>query len=126
MKENEEEKKDIIISNKNEESEYQTSIKHIQEQLNNASTPFKNLMNDEYARDISNKVRSVLDNKKNNGQFIGSVAPFGYKKDPNNKHKFIIDELNKMQILPPALYKIDEGLYNYDIKETAKKWDTKK
>ena len=47
-------------------------------------------MNDEYARDISNKVRSVLDNKKNNGQFIGSVAPFGYKKDPNNKHKFII------------------------------------
>ena len=118
---------------------------------NNIIVPFKNLMNDEYARDISNKVRSVLDNKKNNGQFIGSVAPFGYKKDPNNKHKFIIDkkaarivkkvfamildgkskkdvidELNKMQILPPALYKIDEGLYNYDIKETAKKWDTKK
>lgn len=119
--------------------------------INNIIVPFKNLMNDEYARYISNKVRSVLDNKKNNGQFIGSVAPFGYKKDPNNKHKFIIDkkttrivkkvfamildgkskkdvidELNKMQILPPALCKIDEGLYNYDIKETTKKWDTKK
>lgn len=38
----------------------------------------------------------------------------------------VVDELNKMQILPPALYKIDEGLYNYDIKETAKKWDAKK
>ena len=93
----------------------------------------------------------IVKAKKNNGQFIGSVAPFEYKKDPNNKHKFIIDkkaarivkkvfamildgkskrdvvdELNKMQILPPALYKIDEGLYNYDIKETAKKWDAKK
>ena len=51
MKENEEEKKDIIISNKNEESEYQTSIKHIQEQLNNASTPFKELI-DKYNKSI--------------------------------------------------------------------------
>lgn len=118
---------------------------------NNIIVPFKNLMNDEYARDISNKVRSVLDSKKNNGQFIGSVAPFGYMKDPNDKHKFIVDkkaarivkkmfsmildgkskkdvvnELNKMEILPPALYKVDEGIYNYEIKEKMKKWDTKK
>ena len=57
--------------------------------VNNVIVPFKNLMNDEYARDISNKVRSVLDNKKINGQFIGSTAPYGYLKDPNNKYKFI-------------------------------------
>lgn len=44
-------KKNIIISNKNEESEYQTSIKYIQEQLNNASTPFKKLI-DKYNKSI--------------------------------------------------------------------------
>ena len=44
--------------------------------VNNVIVPFKNLMNDEYARDISNKVRSVLDTKKVNGEFIGSVAPY--------------------------------------------------
>ena len=48
--------------------------------INNIIVPFKNLMNDEYARDISNKVRSVLNTKKANGEFIGSVAPYGYKK----------------------------------------------
>ena len=51
MKENEEEKKDIIISNKNETSEYQTSIKHIQEQLKNANAPFKEII-DKYNKNI--------------------------------------------------------------------------
>ena len=54
--------------------------------VNNVIVPFKNLMNDEYARDISNKVRSVLDNKKSNGQFIGSTAPYGYFRDPKDKY----------------------------------------
>ena len=40
--------------------------------------PFKNLMNDEYARDISQKVRSVLDSKKGQGKFIGSYELYGY------------------------------------------------
>ena len=54
--------------------------------------PFKNLMNDEYARDISQKVRSVLDSKKGQGKFIGSYAPYGYLRDPKDKYKFIIDK----------------------------------
>ena len=54
--------------------------------------PFKNLMNDEYARDISQKVRSVLDSKKANGQFIGSYAPYGYLRNPKDKYKFIVDK----------------------------------
>ena len=49
-------------------------------------------MNDEYARDISNKVRSVLDTKKNKGEFIGSIAPYGYLRNPRDIHKFIIDK----------------------------------
>ena len=58
--------------------------------LSSVIVPFKNLMNDEYARDISQKVRCVLDNKKSNGQFIGSSAPYGYLRDPNDKYKFYV------------------------------------
>ncbi len=53
---------------------------------------FKNLMNDEYARDISTKVKSANAAHRRKGDFIGSFAPYGYKKDPNNHHKLIIDE----------------------------------
>ena len=53
---------------------------------------FKNLMNDEYARDISTKIKSASEAHRRKGDFIGSFAPYGYKKDPNNHHKLIIDE----------------------------------
>lgn len=54
--------------------------------------PLKNLFNDMYAKDISKKVRSALIVKKHNGEFIGKVAPYGYIKDPKDKHKFLIDK----------------------------------
>lgn len=58
---------------------------------NNDMSPFKSVINDMYAKDISNKIRAVMDTKRKNGQFIGSFAPFGYIKDPNNKNHFLID-----------------------------------
>lgn len=54
--------------------------------------PFKNLINDAYCRDISIKIRSHLDIKRKNGQYIGSFAPYGYKKSPDDKHQLIVDE----------------------------------
>lgn len=54
--------------------------------------PFKNLINDAYCRDISMKIRSQLDVKRKNGQFIGSFATYGYMKDPEDKNHLIIDE----------------------------------
>lgn len=54
--------------------------------------PFKNLINDAYCRDISVKVRSHLDAKRENGQCIGSFAPYGYKKSPCNKNQLLVDE----------------------------------
>lgn len=54
--------------------------------------PFKNLINDAYCRDISIKIRSQLDVKRKNGQFIGSFAGYGYMKEPLNKNHLIIDE----------------------------------
>lgn len=60
--------------------------------VNNVIVPFKNLMNDEYCRDISMKIRSAFNTKKRNGEFVGAWAPYGYIKDPKNKYHFIIDE----------------------------------
>ena len=60
--------------------------------INGLLVPFKNIMNDEYARDISVKVKSAQNTYRNKGLFIGSFPSYGYIKDPNDKHKLIIDE----------------------------------
>ena len=54
--------------------------------------PFKNLINDAYCRDISVKVRSHLDVKRESGQYISPFAPYGYQKSPHNKNQLIVDE----------------------------------
>lgn len=59
--------------------------------INNVIVPFKNLLNDEYCRDISNKIRSVLEVKKKRGEYVSALAPYGYIKDPEDKHHLIID-----------------------------------
>ena len=43
--------------------------------------PFKNLINDAYCRDISIKIRSHLEVKRKNGEYIGAFTPYGYQKD---------------------------------------------
>ena len=53
--------------------------------------PFRNVLNEMYARDISRKIRSSLHSKMLEGSFIGNFAPYGYKKDENNKNHLIID-----------------------------------
>ncbi len=55
------------------------------------SIPLKNLMNDCYLMDISEKVKSTLKVKQLNGEFIGTFAPYGYKKDEFDNHKLVID-----------------------------------
>ena len=54
--------------------------------------PFKNLINDSYCKDISMKIRSSLEVKQKNGEFVGAFAPYGYKKSPDNKNQLIVDE----------------------------------
>lgn len=53
--------------------------------------PFKNLMNDAYCRDISIKIRSHLEVKRKNGEYIGAFTPYGYKKDENDRNRLIPD-----------------------------------
>jgi len=53
--------------------------------------PVRNVFNEQYAADISKKVKSAFKTKQLNGEFIGAFAPYGYKKDPHNKNKLVID-----------------------------------
>ncbi len=109
------------------------SVKNPQS-MNNIMVPFKNLINDEYCRDISNKVRSSLDMKRKQGKHIGSFACYGYMKDPNDHNHLVPDpeaaevvrdifqwfvdglsiigiakKLNGMGILNPTTYKQKQG-----------------
>ena len=59
---------------------------------NNDITPFKAIMNDMYAKDISKKIRSVFKEKQKNGEYMCSTPAYGYKRHPTIKNKLIIDE----------------------------------
>lgn len=97
--------------------------------------PFKNLINDNYCRESSEKIRKVFDMKRKKGEFIGAFAPYGYIKDENNYNRIIIDEeaadivrsifkwfvggmsklsitrkLNSLGIPSPSVYKKQKGM----------------
>ncbi len=52
---------------------------------------FKTLFNDLYCRDISRKIRSSLDTQKRRGHYMSGFAPYGYRKDPEDRHHFLPD-----------------------------------
>lgn len=105
----------------------------------NEFAPFKNIINEWYAKDISRKIRSAFKTKGLNGEFLGSKAPYGYMKSPDDKHKLIPDEnapivqrmfamaldgktcfqiantLKKEHILKPAAYLKKTALYKVQI-----------
>lgn len=54
--------------------------------------PFKHIMNEYYVKDISRKVKFGYRAKALKGEYTGTYAPYGYLKDPNDKHKLIVDE----------------------------------
>lgn len=53
--------------------------------------PLKNLMNEAYALDISRKVRAQQHQAMRAGEFIGSRPPYGYRKDPANCHRLLVN-----------------------------------
>ena len=59
---------------------------------NNDIAPFKAIMNDYYAKDISKKIKSSLRAKQKEGKWVGSRCPYGYDKDINNKNHLVINE----------------------------------
>ena len=117
---------------------------------NNDITPFKAIMNDMYAKDISKKIRSVYKEKQRQGEYLCSTTAYGYKKHPSIKNKLVVDRkaqsvvgkifdmyangygsseivnyLNCNQYLSPSGYrktgiKIDENKTGYDRNEVTK------
>lgn len=100
----------------------------------NEIAPFKNILNDMYARDISKKIRNAKHQRAKQGLFISGQAPYGYQKDPRNRNQLIIDpeaaavvriifslaesgmgsvaiasELKARRIVTPSVYKYQRG-----------------
>lgn len=59
--------------------------------VSDIKVPITNVMNDNYCFQTSKKIRQVFDYKRRNGQYIDSFAPFGYVKDPDDKHQLLVD-----------------------------------
>lgn len=58
----------------------------------NDITPFRAIMNDMYAKDISKKIKSVKRDKQRKGLFIGGKPLYGYRMHPCEKNKIVVDE----------------------------------
>lgn len=83
--------------------------------VSNDFAPFKSVFNDMYACDISKKVKSSLMIRKRQGKFTGWKAPYGYKRDPVNKHKLIIDE--EVSVIVKRIF--DMAFYGKSAKQIA-------
>ena len=62
-----------------------------QSSSNDFNIMLKNLMNDNYCRDISVKIRSQFAVKRKNGEYTGSFTPYGYQKCEDDHNKLEID-----------------------------------
>ena len=103
-----------------------------------AIVSFSNIVNDDYIRQLSIKIKCTLTMKRERGEFIGNYAPFGYQKDPADRHRLVVDEeqaeivrkifdwyedgmsassiakrLNAMQIMTPGDFKIRDGCKSF-------------
>lgn len=99
-----------------------------------AIVSFSNIVNDDYIRQLSVKIKSTLNMKRTSGEFIGNYAPYGYSKSPEDRHKLVIDpeaaeivrlifnwyangtsasgitkQLNALHIATPSEYKTQKG-----------------
>ena len=94
---------------------------------NNDIAPFKAIMNDMYAKDISKKIKSSLRAKQKEGKWVGGRTPFGYSKDLENKNHLVINKeqamvvrkIFKMCLDGLSFYNIAKKLTNERVKTPA-------
>lgn len=87
---------------------------------NNDMIQFKTLINDWYSKDISRKIKSSVWARKEKGMFMGSIAPYGYKKSKEDKHKLIVN--NSEARVVKRIY--EEYSKGKSIKEIIKELNT--
>lgn len=122
------------------------------ETMNSISVPIQNVINDDFCRQTSQKIRGVFNMKRSRGEFIGAFAPYGYEKSLKDKNSLVIDHdaaenirnifmwfvyegkskvsitkrLNSLNILNPTAYKKSKGLkYNCREKNPDSLWNTR-
>lgn len=74
--------------------------------------PIRGMFNEQFAAATSEEVRKTFNMKRNRGEFIGSFAPYGYKKHLENKNQLLVDEeaaLVVKDIFDWFLYGLDCG-----------------
>ncbi len=111
-------------------------------------TPFRNIINEMYAKDTSRKIKSALRTRRLQGKYMAVTAPFGYKKDENDHNHLVIDEvtapvvelifsiaeegaglhticnrLRKAKVMKPSFYK-KELFERFVDEEKMYDWDT--
>lgn len=128
----------------------QYDSEHIDNGTGQIALPLKNLMNEAYALDISRKVRAQQHQAMQAGEFVGSRPPYGYRKDPANCHRLLVNEdtapvvrqifqwaadgvslnaiikrLNETGVLIPSHYLASIGLISNQKLIGSGKWQTR-
>ena len=76
-------------------------------QGDNEFTPFRNIINEWYAKDTSKKIRAVMKVKGNAGEHLTTNAPYGYMKDPDDSKRWIPDREAADVVYEIGLYVMD-------------------
>ena len=69
-----------------------TISKHTNPATQCITVGIQNVINESYIANTSVNIRGALDINRKQGKFIGSFAAYGYLKDPDDRHKLIVDE----------------------------------
>lgn len=116
---------------------------------NHLIVPLKNMINEAYAADISKKVRAQQNQAMRDGEFVGARPPYGYRKDPDNCHRLLVNEdtapivrqifqwtvdgvalnvivkrLNEQGVMTPGYYLASIGLITSKKLMGSGKWQT--
>ncbi len=86
----------------------------VQDGIAGMDVNFKNLLYDLYSRDLSDKVRSSLAIRKEKGQYVSANSPFGYEKDPADRHALIIAE-DEAEVVRKIFFLTLEGNTSVEI-----------
>ena len=118
------------------------------EKGDNEFTPFRNIINEMYAKDTSRKIKSALRTRRLQGKYMATTPPFGYRKDENDHNHLVIDEvtapvvelifsiaeegvglhticnrLRQAKVMKPSFYK-NELFERFNDEEKMYDWDT--
>lgn len=119
------------------------------EKIYSLEIPMQSMMNENHCAETSMKIRRTFDRLRKDGKFIGAFAAYGWKKDPNDKHKLLLDDepyhiircmrtwlsegktpsqianiLNKNGIVNPSTYKREQRSNHNSTGQDNKYWSS--